>query len=471
VPHFMCGSGIRWCARADAIFDVFNMHVLDVEVDDLQRLVLTVESGHLEAACPGCGVMAIGHGRRVRLLHDAPCFGRVALLRWLVRIWRCREPACPAGTFSEAHELAPPRMALTVRAVRWAVDALSYDDTTVSALARHLGVDWHTCWDAVEVEAKARVADPARRKNVKTIGVDEHIWRPSRIGVDRAVTIVVDLTRDQAGCLHARLLDAVVGRSGTVYKAWLDSQPEGFLDGVQTAALDPFRGYANAIRDGLPDAVAVLDAFHVVRLGTQVVDEVRRRVQQDTLGRRGHKDDPLYKIRGLLRHGAEHLTDKQQAKISHCLDAGDPRAQVNLAWQCYQQLRSIYYAVPTTGRQIAQKVPDSFPSCPIPEVARLGRTLRAWRAQVLAYFDTSGISNGGTEAINLIIERSEGWPTVSKTLIIIGCGSCWPPTGDGPTEPDLPMLNSEEPVKSSLVVSVSPEPSCCVQERGAANKK
>jgi transposase len=405
VPHSMCGSGARWCARADAIFDVPNMHVLDVEIDGRQRLVLTVESGELQRGCPSCGVLAVGHGRRLRVMHDAPCFGRVTLVRWLVRVWRCREPACPTGTFSEAHELAPPRMALTVRAVRWAVDALSYDDTTVSALARHLGVDWHTCWDAVEVEAKARVADPARRRGVKTLGVDEHIWRPSRIGVDRAVTIMVDLTRDQAGCLHARLLDAVVGRSGTVYKAWRDSQPEGFVDGVQTAALDPFRGYANAIRDGLPDAVAVLDAFHVVRLGTQVVDEVRRRVQQDTLGRRGHKDDPLYKIRGLLRHGVEHLTDKQQAKISHCLDAGDPRAEVNLAWQCYQQLRSIYHAVPTTGRQIAQKVLDSFPSCPIPEVARLGRTLRAWRAQVLAYFDTSGVSNGGTEAINLIIEK------------------------------------------------------------------
>ena len=49
--------------------------------------------------------------------------------------------------------MAPPRTALTVCAVRWAVDALSYDDTTVSALARHLGVDWHTCWDAIEAEA------------------------------------------------------------------------------------------------------------------------------------------------------------------------------------------------------------------------------------------------------------------------------------------------------------------------------
>jgi len=171
----------------------------------------------------------------------------------------------------------------------------------------------------------------------------------------------------------------VVGRSGTAYKRWLQAQPDGFTDGVEQAALDPFRGYGNAVRDELPDAVAVLDAFHIVRLGTQVVDEVRRRVQQTTLGHRGHKHDPLYKIRGLLRHGVEHLTERQQTKITHCLDAGDPDGEVNLAWQCYQQLRSIYHAGAENGRRICQKVLDSFPSCPIPEVARLGRTLKAWK--------------------------------------------------------------------------------------------
>src|SRR5215207_4126705 len=46
-----------------------------------------------------------------------------------------------------------------------------------------------------------------------------------------------------------------------------------------------------------------------------------------------------------------------------------------------------------------------LPQLPDPEVARLGRTLRAWKAQILAYFDTHGVSNGGTEAINLIIEK------------------------------------------------------------------
>jgi len=401
----MCGSGARWCTRADAIFDVPGMHVVDVNKDDRGRLVLTVESDQVQTGCPSCGVVAASHGRRPRTLHDAPCLGQVTLVRWLKRLWRCREPACSTGVFSETHQIAPSRAVLTVRAVAWATDALAHDDTTVSALARQLGVDWHTAWNAIELEAKARTSNPQRLAGVKTLGVDEHIWRPSRIGVDRAVTIMVDLSRDQAGCLHARLLDAVVGRSGSVYKDWLKAQADGFIDGVEQAALDPFRGYANAIRDGLPDAVAVLDAFHVVRLGTQVVDEVRRRVQQDTLGRRGHKHDPLYQVRGLLRHGVEHLTDRQQAKITTCLDAGDPTDEVNITWQCYQQLRSIYHATPTKGRQIAIKVLDSFHSCPIPEVARLGRTLRAWKAQILAYFDTNGVSNGGTEAINLIIEK------------------------------------------------------------------
>jgi len=104
----------------------------------------------------------------------------------------------------------------------------------------------------------------------------------------------------------------------------------------------------------------------------------------------------------------EHVwSDRQLARLDAGLDAGDPHWEVTIAWQCYQQLRSIYHqATPAAGRRVAEQVIASFPTCPIPEIARLGRTLRAWRQQVLAYFDTDGISNGGTEAINLIIEKT-----------------------------------------------------------------
>ncbi|TCO15690.1 transposase [Kribbella steppae] len=151
----------------------------------------------------------------------------------------------------------------------------------------------------------------------------------------------------------------------------------------------------------------MLDAFHVVKLGTAVLDEVRRRVQQDTLGRRGLKNDPLYRIRRTLMTGLEHLTNQQKARLDKFLPAGDPNGEVHLAWQVYQRLRAIYHATSAqAGRRLAEQLLKVLHTCPIPEIARLGRTLRQWREQILAYFTTGGVNNGGTEAINEVIEKT-----------------------------------------------------------------
>jgi transposase len=175
----------------------------------------------------------------------------------------------------------------------------------------------------------------------------------------------------------------------------------------------------------------VLDASPVVRLGTQLLDEVRRRVQQDTLGRRGHRDDPLDKIRGLLRHGAEHLTDRQVAKLTPA-SSRDPNHEVTVAWSAYPQLRTAYATQASNGRHIAEKIIASFPSCPIGEVTRPGRTLRQSRSQVLACFDTSGVSNGGTEAITCSSRRPAAWPTASATSTTTAHASCSSPTDHAP---------------------------------------
>jgi transposase len=407
MSHCTCGPDALWCARTDELFGVEGVHVLDVTTRDDGTLVLDVETDQVLSGCASCGVVAVGHGRRVVRVHDTPCFGRPVLVRWRKRIWRCAEESCPVATWTEDHAYSPKRSKLTTRATEWATDALRHDDTTVSAIARHLGVDWHTAWDAIKTEARRRVKRPERLKGVKTLGVDEHIWRPSMRSTTKAVTVMVDLTRDEHGCLHARLLDAVEGRSGTVYADWLKDEGLEVTVTVEHAALDPFRGYANAIRDELPDAVAVLDALHVVKLGSTALDEVRRRVQQHTLHRRGHKDDPLYRVRRTLMTGADHLTDQQHKRLEKYLPVGDPNGEVDLAWQAYQRLRAIYHASsPQAGRRLAEQLIDVLHTCPIPEIARLGRTLRQWRNQILAYFATGGVNNGGTEAINGVIEKT-----------------------------------------------------------------
>lgn len=108
-------------------------------------------------------------------------------------------------------------------------------------------------------------------------------------------TGTVDLTRDKDGNVRARLLDLAPGRSGEAYKTWLKARGDTFRKGVAVSTLDPLHGYKNAIDDQLEDAVAVLNAFHVVKLGTAAVDEVRRRVQQEIHGHRGRKTNPLYR--------------------------------------------------------------------------------------------------------------------------------------------------------------------------------
>jgi transposase len=394
--------------NCDLLVGLDGVHVVRVDRDDGEGLVVTVESAPGPVCCPACGVLARSHGRRIVELVDIPCFGRPTRIRWLKRRWFCPEPVCPVGTFTEHDEqLAKPRALLTQRACWWAVGQLRREHASVAGIARQLGTSWRTVWRSIAGLLEAMAADESRFDGVRTLGVDEHIWHHVSVAErgPKELTGMVDLTRDQAGKVRARLLDLVPGRSGAAYCDWLAARGETFRQNVEVATLDPFHGYKNAIDDQLEDATAVLDAFHIVKLGTQAMDEVRRRVQQETLGHRGRKGDPLYGIRTILRAGAEHLTDRQQARLRRALEADERHDEVYVAWQCAQQLRSVYHQkTPAQGRRIAKKIIASFPTCPIPEIARLGRTLKQWRQAFLAYFDTGGASNGGTEAVNGLIE-------------------------------------------------------------------
>src|SRR5918994_1634464 len=409
-PTSCCAQPGTSCARVDALFNHDGVHVIDVgwRADQLRLLVQT----HPEpAGCPSCGVLAAGHGRRDRLLHDIPAFGAPVELTWRVRRYRCVGPACPGGVFTEVHDLAASRAKLTTRAAWWGISMIQRDTASVAAVARRLGVDWHTLWETIKPLLASLADDPARFTGVEVLGVDEHIWhhapRPGK--GPKELTGMVDLTKspDAKGQVRtqARLLDLVPGRPGPAYANWLEDRGTGFTTGVRVATLDPFRGYANAIEDRLADAVAVLDAFHVVRLGLKAMEETRRRVQQEQLGHRGHKNDPLYGIRNALRAGAEKLSERQLLRLNAGLEAGDPDYEVTLAWQCYQKLRSAFSARDLrAGRRIALQVIESFHTCPVVEIARLGRTLREWRREFLGYFTTGRANNGGTEAINGIIE-------------------------------------------------------------------
>jgi hypothetical protein len=162
---------------------------------------------------------------------------------------------------------------------------------------------------------------------VKVVGVDEHVWRHTRRG-DKYVTVIIDLTGIRDGTGPARLLDMVEGRSKQAFKQWLTERPTSWREAVEVVAMDGFTGFKTAAAEELPDAVAVMDPFHVVRLAGDALDRCRRRVQQAIHGHRGHKGDPLYSARRTLHTGADLLTDKQKDRIA-ALFAADEHGTSN----------------------------------------------------------------------------------------------------------------------------------------------
>ncbi|PID53367.1 MAG: ISL3 family transposase, partial [Micrococcales bacterium] len=104
------------------------------------------------------------------------------------------------------------------------------------------------------------------------------------------------------------------------------------------------------------------------------------------------------------RAAEERLTHRQRTRLQDVFTAHERHIQVEVAWQCAQDLRSVYQPGNPQAQATATKILASFPTCPIPEIARLGRTLNQWREAFLAYFTTNGADNGGTEAINGLIE-------------------------------------------------------------------
>jgi transposase len=355
--------------------------------------------------CPSCGREGRYRDTITRALTDLPVAGYPLMLRVAVPRYRCTTVECGRAVFNQdLGKLAAPRSSTTRRCARYILRRLMIDRTTITAIAAELGVSWHTV-SAIAMRATADLvaaAGPDRLAGVRVIGVDEHRWAPRRAGAQGFVTLIIDLTpvADKTG--PARLLDLAPGRSAAALSSWLAAQPVSFAQGVEVVAMDGFAGYKTAAADAVPDAVTVLDPFHVVALAGVKLDLVRQRVQQQTLERRGHAGDPLYGIRRIARTRLQLLSNHQYHRLTSVLDAEDHLA-VKVAYMIYQKIIAAYAdpnrrrgkrAMTTLIESIRRGVPAG-----LEEIAQLGRTLWRRRNDILAFFDHHA-SNGPTEAIN-----------------------------------------------------------------------
>ena len=374
-----------------------------------ERAVIECRLVETDPWCHKCGSEGVPRDTVTRPLAHEPFGHRPTTLLVRVRRYRCAQ--CRRTWRQDMTRAAAPRAKISRLGLEWALRGIVIDHLTVTRVAAGLGVSWSAANAAVLAEGKRRlIDDPHRFDGVAVIGVDEHVWRHTRFG-DKYVTVVIDLTpaRDKTG--PSRLLDMVEGRSKAVFKQWLAARPKEWSKAIEVVAMDGFTGFKTAATEELPDAVPVMDPFHVVRLAGDAVDRCRQRVQQDTLGHRGRSGDPLYKARRTLHTGAGLLTDKQQARLE-ALFADEQHVEVEATWGIYQRMVTAYREPDKKkAKAMMQAVIDSLTSgvpAALVEIRRLGRTLKQRAADVLAFFDRPGTSNGPTEAINGRLEHLRG---------------------------------------------------------------
>jgi transposase len=356
--------------------------------------------------CPGCGSAGTYRDRVERRLTDLPVAGHPMQLRVRVPRYRCLQDGCERVIFChDTSRLARAGATTTLRCARYVLHRLVVDRVTVAAVARELGRSWDTV-NSIAIEATTELlaaAGPARLNDVRVIGVDEHRWAHTRRAVGEGyVTVIVDLTSVVDGSGRARLLDLVPGRSAAALVDWLAERTPGFRAQVEIVAMDGFGGYKNAATSALPDAVTVMDPFHVVALAGAKLDLCRQRVQQDTTGHRGRAGDPLFRARRTLRTRTALLTTRQRTRLETVF-AAEEHAPVEVTWLIYQQIITAYaHPDPREGKTLLARVIDTIRTglpAGLDELATLGRTLQRRRNDVLAYF-THRASNGPTEAIN-----------------------------------------------------------------------
>ena len=247
--------------------DIPDVRVLQTELTKDGELILTVESTLTTTTCRRCGrTISQRHGLdEPRLLRHLPSFGRVVYLRIRPKRFCC--PWCeghptttqqldwydPNALHTKAYERH-----LIVQLVNSTIsDVEAKEDVTYAALEGILDR-----WIATSVEWQT--LEP-----FATLGIDEIALLKGH----RDFVAIISAQTD-AGELH--VLAVLPDRLKATLLAWLLSMPDAIRAHITTVCTDIWEGYITAVEEVLPNAMIVLDRFHVIRHARDGVDTLRK---------------------------------------------------------------------------------------------------------------------------------------------------------------------------------------------------
>ena len=254
-----------------------GLNVVSVERGD-QAWTVTVD-GRLPPACPRCGALSNSrHSTYSRTLRDLSAQGAPVIVRARLGRWRCRNLKCDRRIFAERLPgLAAPLSRQTTRLAE-IVRLLGHSagGRPSERLMRRLGmpVSDTTILASLKHRAKAS-SENCVGVVVRVAGVDDWAWRKS----SHYGTIIVDLERHE-------VVDVLADRSAATTACWFRQHPS-----VEVVSRDRAGLYAEAAREGAPQARQVADRFHLLQNFRETVERQLGRYEAPVPEARVSPDD------------------------------------------------------------------------------------------------------------------------------------------------------------------------------------
>ncbi len=295
------------------------------------------------------------------------------------------------------------------------------DKTAVSTL---LGINWRTVGRIIVTVVNERL-DPARLDHLRTIGIDEISFRRGH----EYVTVVVDHER-------TRVVWTGDGKSGDTLRQFFDQLgPERTAD-LRQASVDLSAAYITAIRERAPQAELTYDRFHVQRLASDAVDEVRRaevRAAGDT-----EMAAFVKKSRWALLKNPWNLSRTEGEKLR---EVQRHNCRLYRAYLLKETLaKALDYVQPRRADKALREWINWASHSRLAPFRRAAATVKSHLPGILSYISsrlTNGIVEGLNNKIRLITRRAFGFHSASplRAMIDLCCGgiTLHPPLPGQPT--------------------------------------
>lgn len=228
---------------------------------DSTEIKVVVESNTACAICPVCGEESTEiHDIYTRFPNDLAWAEWPVVLQLQVKRFVCRNRQCPKQTFAEQFPGLVKRYARRTERV---IDRQQQIGVEVCAVAaeRLLGVEQIGISDTT-VNRLIRVLPERATTPICVLGVDDWAKRKGQ----QYGTILVDLEKGQ-------IVDILADRTAKTLAEWLKKQ-----SGIEVVTRDRSVAYAQAITEGVPEAVQVADRWHLLK---NLSDTVFKILQQE----------------------------------------------------------------------------------------------------------------------------------------------------------------------------------------------